>query len=116
VGDLSKNFSRWEFACGCGCGYATVDAELLQILQPMRDALGACTVTSGCRCPEHNRAEGGAIDSWHLQGRAADVQFASMAPADWYALAEKLGARGIGLYPSWVHIDTRPGPVARWTG
>ena len=32
----SKYFSRSEFACRCGCGFDTVDAELLQILEKLR--------------------------------------------------------------------------------
>ena len=27
MGDLSENFSRSEFECKCGCGFATVDVR-----------------------------------------------------------------------------------------
>ena len=33
MGDISKNLSRWEFACGCGCGFDTADYALVNVLQ-----------------------------------------------------------------------------------
>ena len=33
MGDLSLNLSRHEFACQCGCGYDTVDFELVTVVQ-----------------------------------------------------------------------------------
>lgn len=43
------------------------------VLQPARNALGAITVTSGYRCPKLNKAIGGARNSDHMYGRAADI-------------------------------------------
>ena len=40
MGDLSENFSRHEFACKCGCGNDTVDAELIRVLQSVRARFG----------------------------------------------------------------------------
>ncbi len=45
-----------------------------RVLDPAREAFGApIYVNSGYRCPELNRAVGGAVRSYHLQGRAADL-------------------------------------------
>jgi len=74
---------------------------------------GPIDITSGYRTPEHNREVGGAPDSCHLKGEAADIK--SCRPAALAALCEKAGFGGIGVYPAHVHADVRPRP-ARWTG
>ena len=52
---LSKNFEKWEFACGCGCGYEDIDLKLVDRLQCLRDLVGKpIVVTSGCRCERYN--------------------------------------------------------------
>ena len=33
MGDLTSNLSRHEFACECGCGFDTVDFELVTVIQ-----------------------------------------------------------------------------------
>lgn len=44
------------------------------VLDPARERLGkAIFVNSGYRCPELNRKVGGVANSYHLQGRAADL-------------------------------------------
>ena len=37
---LTKNFSRYEFDCPCGCGTQMVDPELAEKLQRIRDVVG----------------------------------------------------------------------------
>lgn len=74
MGDLTKNFSRHEFACHCGCGFDDIDLDLVEILQRLRDWAGVpLQVTSGCRCERHNKRVGGVANSWHTKGKAADV-------------------------------------------
>lgn len=74
MGDLTKNFSRSEFACKCGCGKADVKKELADACQKIRDDVGvAVKVNSGERCAKHNAAVGGVKDSYHTQGKAADL-------------------------------------------
>jgi uncharacterized protein YcbK (DUF882 family) len=114
---ISPDFNREEFACGCGCGYDTVDAELLAVLQRTRDHFGMpIKINSGCRCAKHNRSVGGAPNSQHLLGRAADIVVSQVAPKDVYAYlhAQNSGRYGIGLYRTFVHVDSRSGPEARW--
>lgn len=117
MGDLSKNFSRSEFACQCGCGFDTVDIRLVPVLEYARSVWGKpIRITSGCRCADHNESVGGAKNSKHVQGRAADF-VVSGVPAS--VVYEKLntaykGKLGLGKYPSWVHVDTRTDGGARW--
>ena len=48
---LTKNFSRYEFDCPCGCGTQMVDPELAEKLQRIRDVVGKkIKITSGYRC------------------------------------------------------------------
>jgi len=47
----------------------------VNLLQPLRDALGPIYISSGWRCPELNTLVGGVSDSWHLLGEAADCEF-----------------------------------------
>ena len=110
------NFSRDEFACKCGCGYDPIDAELLAVLQDLRDTFSSAVhITSGCRCKEYNKRIGGSTGSQHILGKAADIWVKDTKPEDVHEyLIEKYdGKYGIGLYNSWVHVDVRNGP-ARW--
>ncbi len=68
-------------------------------------------LVSGYRDP----APHGRNKSYHLRGMAADVAVPGVSAFELYKVAVKLGARGTGLYPSFVHLDVRDVPY-RWTG
>lgn len=117
MGDLSPHFSRREFACRSGVQtIIPVDAELLNVLEELRSHVCfPITITSGNRTMQHNAAVGGANNSLHLVGMAADIQVKNYKPkqiADllhgWYPYSY-----GIGLYEKHVHFDVRPGPAWR---
>lgn len=110
------NFRRTEFACGCGCGFAAMDYELLAILEDVRAHFSKpVRITSACRCPDHNKAVGGEEKSQHLFGMAADfvVIGASPAKVHQYLVGKYPDQYGIGLYKTWVHLDVRQ-VKARW--
>ncbi|MDY0324840.1 MAG: D-Ala-D-Ala carboxypeptidase family metallohydrolase [Candidatus Cloacimonadaceae bacterium] len=122
MGDLSKNFSRSEFACkgtNC-CGHsAPIQPELISALQALRDQLNLpLSITSGFRCNRHNESVGGAARSFHTLGMAADVACPDgLTAEDLARAAETIPAfqqGGIGIYPSWVHLDVRTTGKARW--
>jgi uncharacterized protein YcbK (DUF882 family) len=112
---VSKHFSRSEFACKCGCGFNTVDVELVGILESIRQRFDKpITVTSGCRCVAHNEAEGGGSKSQHLIGRAADIIVHGVEPDAVAAFADiGCAAPGLGRYSTFTHIDSRD-EQARW--
>ena len=111
MGDLSTHFSRAEFECRCGCGYGTrdgdVSSDLLLLLEAIRRRVARpVRVTSGCRCDHRNRQVGGARNSAHMRGTAADL--AAYSAEDRYALlsaAFALGARGVGVAATYIHVD-----------
>ena len=113
---ISKHFTRREFACKCGCGQDTVDAETLEICEKVRAHFDEpTTVHSGNRCPEYNRRVGGAKSSQHLISRAADISVRNTPPSEVADYIETiLEDGGLGRYPTFTHLDSRTGPRARW--
>lgn len=113
---LSKHFELWEFESP-DTGEVIVFPELVERLEKLRELVGGpVLVLSAYRTPEHNRGVGGAPDSYHLRGMAADVTwdgFELERAARW---AELAGFDGIGRYPrkGSLHVDVR-GYLARWT-
>ena len=109
---VSENFWRHEFACKCGCGFATVDVELPQLCEDVREFDGGdpLVVSSGCRCPAHNaNTPGASSGSLHMQGRAADL-LCNSPETVFDKLCEKYPDRyGFILYSNRVHVDTRLG-------
>lgn len=114
---LSGHFDRDEFACKCGCGFNTVDAELLSLCEYVRMINGdkPLTPNSACRCKSHNNFVGGSQKSQHLLGRAADLPVDN--PKEVYGkLCERFpGQYGFGLYETFIHVDSRS-KKARWLG
>ncbi len=113
---LSTHFSRHEFACSDGCGFDSIDAQTLEILEAVRAHFGRpVIVTSGARCREYNESVGGAIRSQHLYGRAADIKVQDHPPmivADF--IEETFPEASVGRYLTFTHVDTRSDGPARW--
>lgn len=114
----TKNFRAEEFACPC-CGRNEIKDSLVDALQALRDLIKKpIIVNSGYRCAKHNQEVGGARNSQHVKGTAADIWVKGMPPTTLAYMAEQIPAfrdGGIGVYPTWVHVDTR-GYRARWRG
>ncbi len=73
---LSPHFNAREFRCSCGKSHETLLAsELVDKLEALYAALNCSKiiVTSGYRCPEHDKAVGGTSSGQHTKGTAADV-------------------------------------------
>lgn len=112
---LSANLSSTEFDChGKGCCTETeIESKLIDIVQKIREHFGKpIIVSSGYRCPVHNKSVNGATSSRHMKGQAADVYIEGVEPIEIARYAESIGVKGIGLYETdkdgyFVHVDTR---------
>ena len=116
---LSKNFTREEFKCPCGCTRQMVDSELVEKMQAVREKLGKpIKITSGYRCIPHNAAVKGSSGSKHRYGMAADwrMKDRNINPVALGIIATQY-FKAVGIY--WydgcaiVHTDTRDTPGQR---
>lgn len=88
------NFTRRELECRCGCGLMNMNEDFMDLIQALRADLGfAFIVTSASRCPEHDRAIGGA--GCHPLGLAIDIAcYLERA----FALQERALASRLGIF------------------
>jgi uncharacterized protein YcbK (DUF882 family) len=116
MSNISEHFSRKEFACRCGCGFDTADAELVRVLEELRAHFQRpVSVTSGSRCRDYNKKIGGASRSQHTLGKAADISVTGVVPKDVYLYLDKgyPDRYGLGDGTYFTHIDVRT-EKARW--
>lgn len=115
-GQLSKHFHEREFRCK-GTGTLPpkgMDPNLIRALEAIRTHYGRpVTITSGYRSPSHNAAVGGASNSQHVLGTAADFVVQGVSPAEVFKLLDPTHPGGLGRYSNFTHIDVRPNR-ARW--
>ncbi len=122
---LSAHFRLHEFACHDTKYTALrVDPLLVLWLESVRSKLGvAIGVSSAYRPPPYNATlPGAALNSYHCDGRAADIftyEGSGVSLDRLYDVVVSVvkSSGGVGYYPSgnFVHLDTR-GYESRWTG
>lgn len=83
--------------------------HLAQKLEEVRKLCGdkPITITSGFRTLNHNKAVGGAKNSQHLYGRAADIIVKGLAPKEVQNLLKDKWEGGLGYGATFTHLDTR---------
>lgn len=127
VADLASEHFAWsEYACDCirpeynfgWCdGFPDTDypdhsmsPELIQKIEQLRVNIGVpITITSGIRCPRCNSYWGGASDSLHMGGEAADLVCWSLSVDELANAALAVGLGVIRYYSSrFVHVQTWP--------
>ena len=121
---LTENFNLSEFECKCGCSMPDFVKkniiELAENLQVLRDTVGRLDLTNAYRCKDHNADVGGAVNSQHLKGKAADVKSSVMSPSEIAVVvddlmkSEKFKLGGVGIYNTFTHVDIR-GSRVRWS-
>jgi uncharacterized protein YcbK (DUF882 family) len=129
---LSEHFTVEEFDCRDGTKvdsryYGGLEYLCRVYLEPLRKKYGAVHVNSGFRTASYNRSIGGASQSFHIYtihdtgDQAADIQCRKGGPRDWHRTLNTIrktkrnGRGGLGLYPSFVHVDLRD-YTADWRG
>lgn len=123
---ITDNFKRIEFDCHDGTPYPEEWIEsrlkpLCQALEAIRAYAGnlPITINSGYRTAKHNAKVGGAKNSLHVLGMAADFHIKGLHSRMVYKLIEKgikegkIPEGGLGSYQTWVHYDIR-GNKSRW--
>lgn len=114
----SAHFKVYEFASKDGAEPVLISPKLLEVLEKIRAHFGApVTISSGYRSPAHNAKVGGAAQSQHLYGAAADIQVKGVSPTQVADYAETLMPTwgGIGRYSNFIHVDVRDNK-SRWKG
>ena len=111
--DSVKYFKKEEFRCRCGGKYcggfpARVDPDLLALADRVREHFGAPAVlSSGLRCPVHNKNVGGAAASRHLTGKAMDFRIRGKGSAEVLEFVKELPQvrYTYAVDGSYVHMD-----------
>ena len=122
---LSPHFNAREFRCQCGKTHETLIAsKLVDKLEALYTALNCSKiiVTSGYRCPEHDKAVGGTSSGQHTKGTAADVccyrqDGQPISSKTVCCKAQDLGFTGIANITSsyqYTHLDVRTS--GKWYG
>lgn len=123
-----EHFKPEEFKCKCGtCGMYMVQSELIVRLELLRCIWGRpIYITSGLRCTSHNQRVGGAKNSRHLVGCAADLSVtgAGVDLEEWArfkALARQMFSMASGCEykdgARYVHVAVARGrPSLVWNG
>ncbi len=100
-----KHFKIEEFNCKC-CGENYMSELFLDRLDEARDlAKVPFVITSGYRCPKHNRAVGSTSDN-HTKGVAADIA-CDRGPMRLLIVSALLNAgfRRLGIGKRFIHVD-----------
>ena len=126
--DLSPHFSRVEFRCkgqDCCGNCAPISGKLIYALECLRASINEAfpdkehtiKIQSGFRCLTYNRQINSKDTSQHVNGLAADIVVDGVSPLQVAYLAKRtrhFTCGGIGVYPTFVHLDVRPDGPARW--
>ena len=107
----TRNFKISEFnnkGVGRKMHSNKMDSKLITGLEKLRYVCGdkGIIINSGYRNPTHNRAVGGATNSQHLYGKAADIRVIGVKPSTVYNRSLAI-FDGVGKYNTFTHVDTR---------
>lgn len=117
----SQTASRYDIKEQFNPSKEVVDnLELLckNILDPLREMIGAIQISSGYRSPKTNEKVGGVPNSQHVLGQAADIHPVKISHAEAFALIKKsslpfdqlIWEYGTKQEPNWIHISYAKNP------
>lgn len=104
---FSPHFKPSDLFCKCGvCVEQHINLDLIIKLQKLRDLVRQpIHCNEGFRCPTWNLKVGGAKDSRHLTGMAADIYVVGRSGLDLARAALQVGFRRLGVASHWCHVD-----------
>ena len=119
-----SHFNVKEFACHDGSDTVYINPKLPPKLDQIwnwfaklsSNSVCLITINSGYRTESYNKKVGGATQSQHLTGSAADIvvtiqnttgAMVKVAPADVYKAAVAIGFGGAIVYDTFTHVDVR---------
>lgn len=112
---LSPSFSREEFNQKNNplpIEDVVVDPRLIAKLELLRSRINRpIIINSGYRSPNYNAKIGGAKNSQHKYGRAADIRVPGLTPKQVNQIAQETGFGYVepsNLTPTWTHVDVTP--------
>lgn len=122
---ITEHFDSSMFRCKCANKHDfQIDVDHVKLLEKLMPEIGATKahVTSGFRCPDHDKAVGGKGTGWHTKGYATDVCFyhqngAIISSKLVCCKAQDLGFKGIANINAtynYTHLDSRPN--GHWYG
>jgi len=111
---LTRNFTDGEFKCPC-CDKEKMSRDFIAKLQTARQAADIpFHINSGWRCQNRNKKVGGAENSSHLTGHAADIRATDSQKR--FAIVNalrKAGFERIGVAKTFIHVDDDAGKTQR---
>lgn len=116
--NLALHFKVKEFASKDGSDTVFVAELLPVVLESIRNFKGKpLHINSAYRTDAHNAAVGGAAQSQHTRGMAADVWMEDVTAKELARIARLVMPDwgGVGIYSWGIHIDTRA-EKADWNG
>jgi uncharacterized protein YcbK (DUF882 family) len=121
---MTEHFKKEEFRSKDGAHFPYEVKQNLKVLAEQLEVLREhfqkpININSGYRSPKHNAKVGGAENSQHLLGKAADVVIDGVSPdevadAIEFLIDNKMMKQGgLGRYVDFTHYDIR-GKKSRW--
>lgn len=112
---VTKNFTREELMCKCGCDTLVIDLEAVGKLQSMRDQIGPIIITSAYRCKDHPIEAKKKNPGIHNTGGAFDIACSdSVSRINIIKSAVDQGVQGLGLHGEFIHVDFRDSTGVAW--
>lgn len=108
-GPVSPHFKAKEFQCKDKSEYLLIATELIETLEKIRNHFNApVVINSGYRTPSWNTKVGGAPNSYHCKGMAADIVVKGHSSQEIAKYADKIMEQGgVIRYTNFVHVDVR---------
>jgi hypothetical protein len=112
---IPEAFSAIERAFAARSGATTaIDPRLVELLVTLSAAFDGKPIK--LVSAHREKGAGTRKTSYHVKGMAADILIEGVKVHDLREAALRLGAGGVGVYPSFVHVDSRKDEPYSWVG